>query len=297
MTPATPRAEDFSATFSAEARSEHVRYARIVQEDSIRRQVQALGIRIGQYAGHVADRDSDEAAAIVAPVLSEARARLRDLAGRLERAGTGRPSITAALNPAPGPTTAAAARREQTHLRRAERRVIGACLVSGEVRRLVAGQLDSSDFTVPEVAATWEAIAALQRRDVPVDFVLVANQVEQQGALPGVGRGLRPDQLHELAAGSNQVDGLLALETVVRAALTRTLQQARDRLQNLAADRARSGLDVLAGAGHAVEQAATTTRRLTSPPAPVPAARRPPEEPVTPSTITTALAPQPRRGR
>jgi replicative DNA helicase len=308
MTPATPRADNIRATFSAEARSEHVRYARIVQEDSIRRQVQALGTRIGQHASHIADRDSDEAAAIVAPVLAEARARLRELAGRLERAGTGRTSLTAALNPAPSP--AAGARREQTHLRRAEYRLIGACLVSAEVRRLVTGQLDSNDFTVREVAATWEAITALQRRGNPVDLVLVAHQVEQQGALPHVGQGLLPDQLHNLAVHSYPVDGLWALETVVRAALTRTLHETRDRLQDLAADRTRSGADVLAGAGHAIEQATTTTRRLTStarsptetaaltpPPTVVPAARRPPGEPVTPSTITAALAPQPRRGR
>jgi replicative DNA helicase len=276
MTPATPRAEEFRADFGAEARSEHLRDARIVQEDSIRRRVQALGARIGQYARQVGDRDSDEAGAIVAPVLAEARARLRELAGRLDRAGAGRMSIAAALNPAPSPAAPSGARSErrrasrqrtegEVQVRRAEYQLIGACLVSAEVRRLVHGYLRGGGFTEPEVAATWEAIETLHGRGDPADFVLVAHQVERQGALPGVGRGLRPDQLYKLAARSHPVNGLAALETVVHAAFTRTLRQARDQLQSLAGDRTRSGADVLAGAGHIIDQATTTTtRRLTS---------------------------------
>lgn len=269
MTPATPRAEDIDAP----ARSDHVRYARIVQEDSIRRQVQALGTRIEQYARHVSDRDSDEAADTVVPVLGEAQTRLRELAARLGAAGVGRASIAAALNPAPRPAptpprTERSERRRPSadveHLRRAEYRLIGACLMSDEVRRLVDGRLRSSDFTVGEVAATWVAITALQHRGEPVDFVLVAHQIEQQGALPDMGRGLRPDHLQKLATRSYPADGFGPLETVVHAALTRHLNQAHDQLQNLATDHTRSSADVIRAADQVIEHTTTATHRLTA---------------------------------
>lgn len=74
-------------------------------------------------------------------------------------------------------------------LRRAEYALIGACMAIADVRRLTAGRLHAEDFAASEVSATWLAISGLERRGEPVDFVLVAAEVERQGDTPRFGHG------------------------------------------------------------------------------------------------------------
>ncbi|MHA6797545.1 DnaB-like helicase N-terminal domain-containing protein (plasmid) [Pseudonocardia bannensis] len=274
MTPATPRAEEHEANQGV-VRSEHVRYARVVLEDSIRRQVQAAGTRIDQYARHATGQDADTAAEVMAPVLAETTARLRELTSRLGDSGALRSRIAAALDPATPATGPGAAGStpdvEIGHPRppltaagvqRAEYSLIGACLVSPQVRGLVEDRLLAEDFTTAEVAATWQAIRALSRRGDPVDFVLVAVEVERQGATPDYGPGLGAAELARVAARADAVSGYRAVDTVARAALSRAAGQAHRELQQLAGDRAKTGQEVLRGAQGVLTTVEATARRL-----------------------------------
>jgi replicative DNA helicase len=272
-TPATPQQEN------APARSEHVQYARLVLDDSIRRQVEALGTRIDQHARHIADQDSASAAETLVGVLADVRARIRQLTGRLDEAHRGRSAIASALNAQAAP---AAAGRGQTpdvqdpaasaaaptarQLRRAEYTVIGASLISPDLRELAEGRLRARDFATPESTATWEAIRSLHQQQRPVDVVLVAAEVERQGELPGVGRGLDPQQLFQIVQRSEYVAfpaGYKAMETVVRAAITRAVHGGGAQLQDLLGDRARSSEELLTSAQQTVSGVESTVRRLT----------------------------------
>jgi replicative DNA helicase len=270
-TPATPPQEN------APARSEHVQYARLVLDDSIRREVEALGTRIDQHARHLAGQDSASAAETLVGVLADVHARIRQLNGRLDEAHRGGSAIAAALNEQAAPAAAgrgqnpdvqdpaaAAAAPTARDLRRAEYTLIGASLISPDLRELAAGRLRARDFANPEIAATWEAIRSLQQHRQPVDVVLVAAEVERQGEVPGLGRGLEPRQLLWLVQRSEHVASpYKAMETVVRAALTRAVHGGSEQLQALLGDRAQSGAELLTSAQHTVSGVEHTVRRLT----------------------------------
>lgn len=193
------------------------------------------------------------------------------------------PSSGAAAPPAPTPN----------QLRRAEYTLIGACLVSSDVRQLTEGRLRVGDFVTPEIVATWQAISTVQQRREPVDFVLVAAEVERQGDLPGIGRGLAPEQLAQLVGRFAHVaaaPGYKALEAVAHAAMTRAVRDTHDQLHHLAGTRTQSSEEILANAQQTIEGAEKTVRRLAgtpqsaalaalSPPAAVvPSAREPRSE-------------------
>lgn len=321
MTPATPAGD--AENYEGPVRSEHVRYGRLVLDDSIRRHVEAAGTRIDQYARYISGQDSARAAEGLTPVLAEVEARLRELTDRLGSTGSSmRSAIAAAMGPTaledpiPGPAltdelgaspTRVALTPEQ--LRRAEYTLVGACVVSSQMRQVVGDRVLAEDFTAPEAAATWQAIRGLQRRGEPVDFVLVAAEVERQGELPEFGRGLDPDELFRLRQRFDLVPAYQALETVVHAALARAVHQAGDQLQDLGTDRAQSSENALRSAQEAIGEVGRTARRLTgsaartalaafSPPADQAPATRRPRPPVhapDPVSIPTARGPQRRR--
>lgn len=62
----------------------------------------------------------------------------------------------------------------------AEQAVLGAVLMSGPAWD-VARELVSADFLMPAHQATWDAIGALARAQVPADVLLVWDQVVAQG--------------------------------------------------------------------------------------------------------------------
>lgn len=267
MTPATPRGEEFAGR----ERSEHVRYARIVLDASIRRTVQQMGSRVGQHGAQLAGVHSDNAAAHLQLVLADIKTQLDDLAGRQAQA-TGS-TISAVLDPRAGAVAGMTAevaagqlpslgadRPPPTagQLRAAEHVLVGAAISCPPVRELLAGRVLPTDFSAPAAGATWHAVQSLRGRGEPVDVVLVADEVERQGEVAGLGPGLRPRQL--AAMRPDLVQGFRAAEVVLGAALTRAAQRARDQLHELAGDR---GGQLLEGARRAVADAHGIAGRLT----------------------------------
>lgn len=271
-TPATPRADDLARHGVPTARSEHVRYGRIVLEESIRRQVAAAGTRINQQAREASGRDADTAAELVAPLMTETLARLDELGARLGNAG-GAGRIAAALNPRSperlretiSPSIGGGKVRpplSTATVAQAERTLIGSCLVSDELRQHVAGRLLPEDFTTPAAVETWVAITALMQRGEPVDFVLVAVEVERRGAGSEAQAAYTPADLARLASRGDAPSGYRAADTVVRAALARAAENARNELAELAADRAQAGPNLIHNARAAVGGVQATARRL-----------------------------------
>lgn len=302
MTPATPRAVDGPFDHVPE-RSEHVRYARIVLDGSIRRRLGELGSRVGQYAAHLAGVPSDDAGEHLQVALADVDAQLDALTGRREHAERATSPIAAALDPQPRPARPAgpAARRAgadtggaelpsiapehqpltSAQVRQAEHRFIAAAISCPPVRALLEERALPTDFLDPQVGATWHAIQTLRRRGEPVDLVLVADAVERQGEHPTLGPGLRPAQLLDLhTRHPDVVDGYRAAEAVLRAALTRTAAQAAGRLHELGTGPQPNSANALSTARTAIYDAAAAVRRLTG---------------TAPSAAAAALTPPPQR--
>ena len=147
FTPATPPR---GGRYDEQPRSEHVRYAQLVLEASVRRQVHAAGVRIAQHAREAIDVVDDSptppvyatvAAAVekLGPVLDTIERHLQHLADRLDHpqaTGAGPPGATAAQRDAehdhrhgPGARGASGARGA------APRRTRGPRRLSGRARR------------------------------------------------------------------------------------------------------------------------------------------------------------------
>ncbi|MGE0298749.1 MAG: DnaB-like helicase N-terminal domain-containing protein [Dehalococcoidia bacterium] len=322
MTPATPRAGD--GTFTAPERSEHVRYARIVLDESIRRRLHQLGTRVGQHVAELVDVPSDDAGEHLQAALAAVVAHLDELTERRGAADRSGSAIAAALDPprpplrslrdhpsrpsvsadtadlpdaSPDVRPLGAGRRtparrapadagaplRSAQLREVELRLLGAALLCPPVRDLAAARLRPEDFVTAEVGATWHAIRALQQRGEPVDVVLLAAEVERQGAHQRLGPGLRPAQLLALhERGSDLAEGYRAAELVVRAALTRAAAAAGGQLRELGGAPPRRGGEALAAARTAVRDAAAAMGRLTG---------------AAPSAAAAALTPLPQRSR
>lgn len=73
------------------------------------------------------------------------------------------------------------------HSREAEEAVIGAVLINPEAYQEVAGFLQSEDFFIHRHRFVWDAIARLNDRRSPIDFLTVTEELEQGGKLEEVG--------------------------------------------------------------------------------------------------------------
>ncbi|AEA28962.1 DnaB domain protein helicase domain protein (plasmid) [Pseudonocardia dioxanivorans CB1190] len=287
MTPATPdRAHrDQGGT----ARSEHVRYARIVLDNSVRRQVAAVGARIEQLGRTAAQHDDQHSADPMGPALAEVRAALQRLEGRVATSHAGRVSITEALSGAPPvaelpqrgeprtSVTAPAALKtaavpSSAEAERAERAFIGACLVAPEVRSAATEWLRPEDFASPDAAQTWRVVLDMTQRGDPVDFVLVAVEVETARAVAHAAGlelvGYDPSTLHRLAERGDQLGGHRAAEVIRRAALQRITHRARTELDAVAENRAFGSRALLQNAQQTVSEAQQTSGRLSGQSAP-----------------------------
>lgn len=287
MTPATPdRAHrDQGGT----ARSEHVRYARIVLDNSVRRQVTAAGTRIEQLGRAAAEYDAQHGADAMNPALSGVRAALERLGGRVAQAHSDGVSIVDALSgppqiplltqpaePAAGMSAAAVpnatAAPSSAEIERAERALVGACLVSSEVRSAAAEWLRPEDFASADAAQTWRVVLDMIQRGDPVDFVLVAVEVETARAVAQVAdlepAGFNPPTLHRLAERGDRLAGHRAAEVIGRAALQSVTRRVRTELDGLAGDRAVGARTLLQNAQQAVDTAQRTSRRLSGQSAP-----------------------------
>lgn len=280
MTPATPdRAHrDQGGT----ARSEHVRYARIVLDNSVRRHVAAAGARIEQLGRTAAEYDGQHAPDVMAPALSGVYAALQRLEGRVATSHSGRVSILEALSGAPSvaellpPAEAAtgvsagaapkAAAPSGAEVERAERALVGACLVSPEVRSGAAEWLRPEDFTNADAAQTWRVVLDMTQRGDPVDFVLVAIEVETARAVAHAAdlkpAGYDPPTLHRLAERADRLAGHRAAELIRGAALQRAVHRTRTELDCIASDRAVDTKALLRTAQQTVNTAQRASHRL-----------------------------------
>lgn len=261
-TPATPSAESMGqAPGTWPERSEHIRYARLVLDDSIRRQVVASGARIGQSTRDAATVDAEAASQHVNVVFEQISDRLQSLTERHAAAQSGNQlhGTAVRVERTTGERGAGAPRAELTpqETRRAELRLIGACLGDPGIRETAHRQLRRSDFADPAAGATWEAITGLLGRGEPVDFVLVAAELERSGCA-----GLPAHQLLQTAQKAVAPAALRDLDTVARASIARAGDQVQQQLAALAADRGRGSTEVLKRASQTVGEASETAIRV-----------------------------------
>ncbi|GJF03864.1 MULTISPECIES: DnaB-like helicase N-terminal domain-containing protein [Pseudonocardia] len=280
MTPATP--DRAHRGRGGTARSEHVRYARIVLDNSVRRHVAAAGARIEQLGRTAPEHDGQHAPDVMAPALSGVRAALQRLEGRVATSHSGRVSILEALSGAPPvaelppPAEAAAgvsagaapkaAAPSGAEIERAERALVGACLVSHEVRSCAAEWLRPEDFANADAAQTWRVVLDMTQRGDPVDFVLVAVEVETARAVAHAAdlepAGYDAPTLHRLAERGDRLAGHRAADVIGRAALQRVTHRARTELDSIAGDRTVDTRALLQNAQQALNMAQRTSERL-----------------------------------
>ncbi len=83
------------------------------------------------------------------------------------------------------------------HSREAEEAVIGSVLINPEAYYDVASYLRADDFYIHRHRWIWETFSRLHERRVPIDFLTVSQELDQQGQLAEVGGPAysnRPDQ-------------------------------------------------------------------------------------------------------
>ena len=145
-----------------------------------------------------------------------------------------------------------------------EQMLIGACLSVASVRTEALARLVAPDFASPGAAATWTAIATLAADCGPIDFVLVAAQLERTATTNGP--GLPAEALMRLARDNHSpVTGYRALDVVTRSALVRIATHAAALLDQLGDDRTRALPQVVAAARDALASAVAATRRAAGP--------------------------------
>ena len=294
MTPANPPA---TATATATAtgqlpisgHSEHRRYAAIVLDDSIRRQVLAMGARLALIADPPEASTAEDLNRALDQVLTQTTTRLDELTRALTETGAATDMATPARWAPP-----ATPRRQQPALIQAEAAhaeytLLGACLTLPRHRELATSRLRAGDFTQPEVAATWVALDALVRQGGSVDFVLLAAQQQRHGPHPDYGPGIAPTELLPLTRLSDPAAGWHALALVTVSAITRATDTAHQALTDAATDRHRHPTQVLAAARTALQRLDTIRRRLDdhAGPAAVTPAPTPPPRPTAPTLART----------
>lgn len=293
-TPATPRADE--GRYEGPVHSEHVRYARILVQAAVRRDLRWAGSRITQCAHDLREHTLADAHRALHPLLGEIAARINALAARLGDAGAATRSAAEQVLATPAlaaqPVPASTAEPLDPQARWAEARLIGACLDSVQVRA-AAADLRPTDFTDPAAAATWSAISDLVERGEPVDYILVAAHLEHHA---GEGRGFSPADLARLAATSGGVAGMRWINVVAHNALTRAVATAGQALQALARGPATpTALSV--DAATIVGRAARVVRRLAGPAADAGPSSAAATSKRASSPITAALESPPRTGR
>jgi replicative DNA helicase len=286
--------ELLSMTPASPTHSQHTRYAQIVLEGSIRRQVLRAGASIEQTAHGYADHPVGHAFIAMDRVIEATTTRLDDMAHRLGESAQLTSAIEAALRTHPRQGSAGAGRGTSTitttlaaesstglsalpldlpapspaRLRHAEQALLGACITQPELRGLAQDRLRAEDFTQPQVATTWLVMTDLARRGAPIDFVLVAAAVERNGDHPDHGTGLQASDLATLCRRADVVSGTRAASLVIRSALTRAAEHAHTTLTEAGTDRGRTTAKLLRDARAAIKRIEAIRARLAGEPAP-----------------------------
>jgi replicative DNA helicase len=274
-----------------DGRSEHVRYARLVLEASIRRQISAAGARIAQFAAMIPTRRSDDAAAVLQQATGQTAAQLNELHQHLIAAAGPSSPIAAALDPirdstraerplsvvgvngvvdagsdttlAAGTTAVPLSPPTHAEIERAELGVLGACVANQSVRAAALESLRSEDFTREKTATTWLALRSLVERGDPVDVVLLAAETELIGATPGYEEGMTgPELLCAAQRYGDPANGYRVIDTVARASLIRHATATAAALRTIAVDRALGGPEVVQAARTRVAALAAAAHRL-----------------------------------
>lgn len=189
----------------APAPAAHQEYARMVLEASVRRQVGALDLMVGQSVNH-GPRATLEAAATSVAVATGASQRLEVADGRRARIDPDLAELARHLTSPQGREARRAAAKtvpEQGDalLRplgtvEAESAVLGALVFSDGARAELQGRFRAEDMTSPQRQATWGATVALLEQRRPVDEVTV--QWEQARQERAFGPGLAVTEIREL---------------------------------------------------------------------------------------------------
>ncbi|RMG89184.1 MAG: replicative DNA helicase, partial [Chloroflexi bacterium] len=128
----------------------------------------------------------------------------------------------------------------------AEQSVIGAVLINPNALNQVAAFLMPEDFFLLRHTYIWEALLRISERNEPLDYRIVAEELQAMGRLHDVGG---EHYLVDLISGTpNSVHAEVYGRIVKRAAIRRKLIQATDEIRALAADEARSLDDITAEA-------------------------------------------------
>lgn len=289
MTPASPPPTQGLPT---SGRSEHRRYAEIVLEESIRRQLATMGTRIEQIGTQHRDarrpsdgiRDTSDA---ITRALDQATTQLEALSTQLIRSTTARPAPPATSDPSliAAEITALSSQTSYTGSEHDEAILIGAAITMAPLRALATARLLPGDFTVPAAAATWAALRAATDAGDPVDFVLLAARLHRTGPHPEHGPGFTPAQLAELSRHSDVASGHHALASLTHAALLRATEHTQQLLTATATGTHPSAEHVLGTARAVLHHLDATRRRLDDQPPTGPG--RTPRAP-TPSAATAA---------
>jgi hypothetical protein len=276
--------------------SEHVRYACMVLEAATRRDVEALGVQIERATTLMLSR-LDEPVAALSAVFDDAAIRLAELADRARSSAdihidggelprqrsrvSGRPA--APHGPPPGPEH----RPSKKAVERAEMETLAGALIDPGLRAELVERLEGRDFSLAVVGATWDALRALLRVDVPIDYVTLAWAVE--GRSPVAGPGLDAEQLLRIGTRESGAAAVRACEVVARAALVAHAEVARREVQQAAG---LPGLSALC----LVESATTLYRGLGEHARRIGGAERPPVSSIE-SEVFHDRATRPRTGR
>ncbi|WP_190824775.1 DnaB-like helicase N-terminal domain-containing protein [Saccharopolyspora pogona] len=241
-------------------------YAQIVLESSIRRQVEAAGLRVG----HAADT-SPELAGLLA-VVDTALAEVDDARQRWEAL---HPSGDAAPAPHREHLIAVQADAEvwldlpQQALVDAETGLVAEALTTPRILAELAAQVQPGDFGDKSLGATWAAAvevhAASATRGPHVDPVTVAWQQQRQAAVHG--EGLPVEQLAELSQSGSLGAGHAhrCANVVLRGSLIRLTTTAARSVTDAAQQPGLQPSDVLHTSTLALQAVVATARRVGSP--------------------------------
>lgn len=249
----------------------HVRYARIVVEEALLRELEPWADALFNVATSPAVMAGE-----LEPLQLRADqmyANLYDLRTRLARSGDmprllAQPPSSTEWAPVQVPLQAVVP-PHPTMARRSELEVLHAVLVDPEWQASgVLWRFAPADFAQDLAHAnTWRAMQSLQQRGEPIDYVTVAYEV--RGLAAAHGRGLTPNDLAR-AAATEPVDPRAAIDRLARASIFRRAAEARADIVQAANDFTLTPEQAADRAQEAAGRLGKQVQTITGAPAPVP---------------------------
>ncbi|MFC7344941.1 DnaB-like helicase N-terminal domain-containing protein [Saccharopolyspora griseoalba] len=267
-------------------------YGQIVLEASIRRQVQAAGIRVG----HAAETSSDLAGML--DVVEHALTEVDDARRRWDGLADTAPQTEAATRPeraARDPLLADGPRLDANAQHDAEYGLVAEVLADPFVLDELADRVQPRDFGDQELGNTFRAASAVHAQrfstHTRVDAVTVA--WEQQRQAPNHGDGLEIDELaelgHSIPLGRDHAHH--CAEGVLRGSLERLTATASESVTAAAQHPGLQPSDVLHTSSSALEGVLHMARRAASPAAQLAQTAQPGHSPTTPRAPSSAQQP------